>query len=54
MYTCITIELVESVLDVKPGQSHTLGLEQLMDQYFVNIVLKHRLIYFGCFEEWLQ
>jgi len=40
MYTCITIKLVESVLGVKPGQSHTLGLEQLMDQYFANIVLK--------------
>jgi hypothetical protein len=41
MYTCPkTIELVESVLGVKPGQSHTLGLDQLMVQYSVNIALK--------------
>ena len=34
---------MEFALDVKPGQSHTLGLGHLMDQYFVNIVLKQKI-----------
>jgi len=47
MYTCpITIELVESVLGVKPGLSHILGLGHLMDQYSVNIAAVMFLISF--------
>jgi len=43
VYRCpITTELAESVLDAKPGLSHILGIDQLMDQYSVNTVLKLR------------